>query len=152
MEGHTMASKEAHSRSRKIITPNPKRGARTQWIANWTALQANHNFEGAVIDQLKSEYKKAFLKAFQSSQQTKSLRPWMIVVYQAAAAGYLQGPKSERVGGRVPKRLFLAAKKKSGIQSQSELLEYALSKVALEDDYGKKLIDLKGSIPDDVEF
>ncbi len=76
----------------------------------------------------------------------------MSVLYQAAAAGYLEGQKSERVGGRVPKSLISAAMDKSGIQSPSELLEYALSKVAIEDDFGKKLLSLKGSIPDDVEF
>jgi len=92
------------------------------------------------------------LKAFHSGQRKKLLPHWVFVVYQAAAAGYLQGQKSERVGGRVPKRLISAAMKKSGIQSQTELLEYALSKVALEDDYGKRLLSLKGSIPDDVEF
>jgi hypothetical protein len=147
-----MVSKEAHSQARKITGQNPKRGARNRWTVDWTALQTEYNFEGAVVDQLKSGQRKAFLKAFQSSQQTKLLPHWMFVVYQAAAAGYLQGQKSERVGGRVPKRLISAAKKKSGIRSQSELLEYALSKVALEDDYGKKLVALKGSVPDDVEF
>lgn len=68
----------------------------------------------------------------------------------AKAAGYLSGAKSERVGGRVSSRLISAAMAKSGIDSQTELLEYALSKVALEDDFGKKLLARKGSVPDDV--
>ena len=50
------------------------------------------------------------------------------------------------------RRLISAAKAKSGIDSQTELLEYALSKVALEDDFGKKLLARKGSVPDDVEL
>jgi hypothetical protein len=86
---------------------------------------------------------KAKPSATQSVVQTKR---------HATAAGYLQGQKSERFGGRVPERLVAVAMEKSGLQSQSELLEYALSKVALEDDYGKKLLSLKGSVPDDVEF
>jgi hypothetical protein len=70
----------------------------------------------------------------------------------AKAAGYLGGIKSERVGGRVSRRPMSAAKAKSGIKTQTELLEYALSKVALEDDYGKKLLSRKGTIPDDVDL
>ncbi len=70
----------------------------------------------------------------------------------AKAAGFLGGAKSERVGGRVSRRLISAAKAKSGIDLQTELLEYALSKVALEDDFGKKLLARKGSVPDDVEL
>ncbi len=74
------------------------------------------------------------------------------VLETAKAAGYLSGTKSERVGGRVSHRLISAAKAKSGIESQTELLEYALSKVALEDDYGKKLLGRKGAIPDDIDL
>lgn len=147
-----MVSKELHSRTRKIAGPNPKRIAKSRRPIDWTAFQTEHNFEGVIVDQLKSGHRKAFLEAFHSGQSTKLLPHWVFVVYQAAAAGYLQGQKSERVGGRVPKRLISVAMKKSGIRSQTELLEYALSKVALEDDYGTKLLGLKGSIPDDVEF
>src|ERR1051326_107437 len=43
----------------------------------------------------------------------------------ASAAGYLQGRKSERIGGRVSPGLLSAAMEKSGLRSQAELLEYA---------------------------
>jgi uncharacterized protein (DUF2336 family) len=147
-----MVSKEQHTRARKITAPVPKQAAKKKLASIWTTFQREYNFESAVVKQLTSGHRKAFLNALYSSQQTKGLPHRVFVVYQAAAAGYLRGQKTERVGGRVPKRLISAAMKKSGIQSQSELLEYALSKVALEDDYGKKLLSLKGSIPDDVEF
>ena len=133
-------------------TRNPKQSAKKPVLADWSALQATYKFEGTVLEQLKSGHRKALLKAFQYSQRAGVLPGWMLVLYGAMEAGYLEGQRSERVGGRLPKRLIAAAKKKSGIESQSELLEYALSKVALEDDYGKKLVSLKGSIPDDVEF
>jgi hypothetical protein len=45
-----------------------------------------------------------------------------------------------------------AAKSRSGIQSDSELLVYALSKVALEDDFGQKLVRRKGRITRDVDL
>lgn len=147
-----MVSRKLHSRTRKITEPTSKRVAKGQLPFDWSVFQTEHNFEGAVLEQLKSGHRKAFLKVLGSGLPMNSLPLWVFVVYQAAAAGYLKGQKSERVGGRLPKRLIAAAMKKSGIQSQSELLEYALSKVVLEDDYGKKLLNLKGSIPDDVAF
>ncbi len=77
---------------------------------------------------------------------------WAAVVDQAASAGLLSGEKSERVGGRVTKTLLSAAMERTGIRSQTKLLEYALAKVAMEDDYGAKLLEMKGSVPDDVEL
>jgi len=45
-----------------------------------------------------------------------------------------------------------AAKARSGIQSDSELLLYALSKAAVEDDFGHKLVARKGRIARDLEL
>ena len=70
----------------------------------------------------------------------------------AFAAGYLHGRKSERIGGRVSPRLLSAAMDKSGLHSQADLLEYALAKVALEDDYAAKLLAMKGSVADDLDI
>jgi hypothetical protein len=64
----------------------------------------------------------------------------------------LLGTKDKTIGGRVPTALVEAAKTRSGIQSDSELLLYALSKVALEDDFGTTLLALKGSIPKDIDL
>lgn len=86
-------------------------------------------------------------------EHSHQLPPQGAVVLRAAEhAGLLTGQKSERIGGRVPGKLLSAAMEKSGIHSQTELLEYALSKVALEDDYGQKLLALKGSIPADIDL
>ena len=62
----------------------------------------------------------------------------------------LLGTKDKTISGRVPTALVDAAKARSGIQSDSELLLYALSKVALEDDFGPRLLGLRGSVPKDV--
>jgi hypothetical protein len=62
----------------------------------------------------------------------------------------LLGTKDKTIGGRVPSALVEAAKARSGIRSDSELLLYALSKVALEDDFGDRLLSLKGSIPKNI--
>jgi hypothetical protein len=74
------------------------------------------------------------------------------ILSAATVAGYLRGEKTERIGGRVTRKLLAAAKAKSGMTSQTELLEYALSKIAIEDDYGETLLSMKGTVPDDVEL
>jgi hypothetical protein len=71
-------------------------------------------------------------------------------VLSAAGQQGLIGAKDKTIGGRVPSALVEAAKARSGIQSDSELLLYALSKVALEDDFGSQLLARKGSVPKDV--
>ena len=75
-----------------------------------------------------------------------------VVRRRAEAAGYLGGGKEGRISGRVTAALLDAAKWKSGIESDTELLEYALSKVALEDDYGARLLARRGTVADDVEL
>jgi hypothetical protein len=74
------------------------------------------------------------------------------VVVAAAREMGLIGAKDKSIGGRVPSALVEAAKARSGLQSDSELLLYALSKVALEDDFGPRLLGLKGSVPKDVSL
>ncbi|WP_051949495.1 hypothetical protein [Methylosinus sp. PW1] len=64
----------------------------------------------------------------------------------------LLGGENGRIGGRVRRNLVTAAKKKSGIASDTKLLEYALAKVALEDDFGTKLVRRKGQIADDIDL
>lgn len=64
----------------------------------------------------------------------------------------LLGGENGRIGGRVRRELVAAAKKKSGIASDTELLEYALAKVALEDDFGTKLVRRKGRIAQDLDL
>ncbi|WP_231848646.1 hypothetical protein [Sphingobium sp. SYK-6] len=71
------------------------------------------------------------------------------VVAAAKAAGLLSGTNSA-VGARVPRELIDRAKMRSGIASTTDLVEYALAKVALEDDFGARLVGRKGSIPADI--
>jgi len=59
---------------------------------------------------------------------------------------------SSRIAARIRKPLIKAAKARSGITSDTELLEYALACVAIEDDFGKKLITRTGSVPKDIDL
>ncbi len=74
-----------------------------------------------------------------------------MVIGTAQAAGLFDGA-SNRIGGRVKAPLLAAAKARSGISSDTELIEYALAKVALEDDFGPRLVARKGSVTVELEF
>lgn len=71
------------------------------------------------------------------------------VVAAAKAAGLLYGANSP-VSARVPLELIDRARMQSGIASTTDLVEYALAKVALEDDFGARLAGRKGSLPADI--
>jgi len=60
--------------------------------------------------------------------------------------------KNTRLSGRVPSELIEAAKKRSHVSSDTELLELALSRLALEDDFGARLVRRKGSISADIDL
>jgi hypothetical protein len=89
-----------------------------------------------------------------SEIQPPSVRPSLrrqAVVDTARQLGLLDG-ESSRIGGRIRRELVEAAKAKSGIASDTELLEYAIAKVALEDDFGTKLVRRKGRIAKDLDL
>jgi hypothetical protein len=73
------------------------------------------------------------------------------VVAAAKEAGLLRGENSH-VGARVPHHLLEEAKARTGIASTTDLVEYALAKVALEDDFGAKLVARRGSIASDLDL
>jgi hypothetical protein len=75
-------------------------------------------------------------------------------VLEAARADGLmpEGEKDARVSGRIHRKLLDAAKAKTGIQSETALLEYALAKVAIEDDFGQVLLCLRGTVSKDVDL
>ncbi|MBY3174929.1 hypothetical protein HFO42_12440 [Rhizobium leguminosarum] len=74
-----------------------------------------------------------------------------LVLEQAKAVGLLGTAKNTRLSGRVPSELIEAAKKRAHVTSDTELLELALSRLALEDDFGARLVGRKGRIPMDID-
>jgi len=73
------------------------------------------------------------------------------VLETAKEVGLLDGTRG-RIAGRIRKQLVDAAKARSGIKSDTDLLEYALARVALEDDFGQKLVARKGRVPPDIDL
>jgi hypothetical protein len=74
-----------------------------------------------------------------------------VVLATARDAGLLVGA-SGRIAARIRQPLIDAAKARSGITSDTELLEYALARVALEDDFGAKLSAREGRVPPDIDL
>jgi len=72
----------------------------------------------------------------------------------AADKGLLKGARSVVVRGRMPEALVAAARLRTGIKSDSKLIEAALASVAVADDFGEWLISQRGTLnPDlDLEF
>jgi len=75
-----------------------------------------------------------------------------LVLDEARAKGLLGAAKSARLSGRLPASLIEAAKARARVKSDTELLEIALSRLALEDDFGARLVRRKGSIPADIDI
>jgi hypothetical protein len=73
------------------------------------------------------------------------------VLDTAERAGLLIG-ENGRIAGRVRADLIRLAKERSGITSDTQLLEYALAKVALEDDFGPKILARKGRVSTDIDL
>lgn len=73
------------------------------------------------------------------------------VMATADAEGLTSGAKAKRISGRVQPKLHEAAVQRSGLQG-NELLEYALAKVALEDDFAARLLAREGMVSRDVDL
>jgi hypothetical protein len=74
-----------------------------------------------------------------------------VVIDTAERAGLLRGDHG-RIAGRVRAELIRSAKERSGITSDTKLLEYALAKVALEDDFDRKILPRTGRVSTNINL
>ena len=88
-----------------------------------------------------------------SAQDAAALRRREKVFAAADVAGLLGGVR-RAVGARLPGPLIDAARMRTGLASTTEVIEYALAKLALEDDFGAKLVARRGRVSKslDLEF
>lgn len=75
-----------------------------------------------------------------------------LVIDQAKASGLIGDMKDVRFFAWASSKLIAAAKKRAGVNSNTELLELALSHLALEDDFGTRLVHRKGSLPETLDI
>jgi hypothetical protein len=69
----------------------------------------------------------------------------------AEEQGLLNG-KTQMLRGRMPETLVRAARKNTGIESDTELIRLGLQTLANQDNYGAWLISQRGTIPPDVDL
>ncbi len=79
------------------------------------------------------------------------LREVMVI---AEEQGLLCGERDQVVRGRMPKALVAQAKKRTGVVSDTDLIELALASIAVADDYADWLLARRGTIDReaDLEF
>jgi hypothetical protein len=67
-------------------------------------------------------------------------------VMQAAEKSGLLSEKGGRIGGRVSPALVRQAKRQTGIKTDTDLLEFALATVALEDNFADVFKESRGKV------
>jgi hypothetical protein len=70
----------------------------------------------------------------------------------AGQRGLLSGGRTLTVRGRMPSLLVEQAKKKTGIQSDSKLIEAALANIVVEDEYADWLLAQRGTVSKDLDL
>lgn len=69
-----------------------------------------------------------------------------------AASGRLRGVRSKRISARVDPGLIEAAKAKSGLDNDSDVINAALAVIAAPDDFGAWFVRQAGTLPQDFEL
>jgi hypothetical protein len=70
----------------------------------------------------------------------------------AQQTGLLKGARTELVRGRMPKALVAKARARSGVQSDTELIEVALATLAVAAEYPAWIIAQSGTISKDLDL
>jgi hypothetical protein len=73
-------------------------------------------------------------------------------VMQAAEQSGLLGEKSGRIGGRVSAALVTQAKRQTGIETDTDLIEFALATVALEDNFAEAFKQSRGKVAPELKL
>ena len=86
-------------------------------------------------------------KAVQQTVPTGSSRKERVAAVMARAEqSGLLSEKTGRIAGRVSADLVRQAKARSGLASDTELVEFALASIALEDDFAEAFRAAKGTV------
>jgi len=71
---------------------------------------------------------------------------------RAAKRSGLLSEKSGRIGGRVSMALVRQAKKQTGIEADTDLIEFALASIALEDKFAESFKESRGKVDPDIKL
>lgn len=70
----------------------------------------------------------------------------------AEQTGLLRGARTSIVRGRMPQALVARAKARTGIKSDTDLIEAALANLAVADDYPEWLLSQRGALDSDIDL
>ena len=84
-----------------------------------------------------------------SAMHSGRLRDVMII---AEEEGLLRGDRTQVVRGRMPQALVARAKKRTGIDSDTNLIEVALANIAVADDYADWLLSRRGAVDPEAKL
>lgn len=73
-------------------------------------------------------------------------------VMQAARQSGLLGEKAGRIGGRVSPELVAQAKRQTGIETDTDLIEFALASIALEDPFAEAFKQARGKVDPELKL
>lgn len=74
------------------------------------------------------------------------------VMVIAEEQGLLRGERTQVVRGRMPEALVARAKKRTGLASDTDLIELALASIAVADDYADWLLSRRGAVDREAEL
>jgi len=74
------------------------------------------------------------------------------VVLAAAKSSGFMTEKNGRIGGRISSKLVRQAKKRTGIEGDTDLIEFALANVALEDNFAEAFSATRGKADPDLKL
>ena len=73
-------------------------------------------------------------------------------VMTAAGLAGLRGKKTQRISGRVSPELVRKAKKHTGLQSDTDLVEFALANLALDDNFARTFRKVGSTVDPDLDL
>jgi hypothetical protein len=79
-------------------------------------------------------------------------RDRVVAVLARAKESGLTLSKGGRIAGRVSPELIERAKALTGLRSDTELLQFALANIAIEDDFAQAFRELKGAVDPDLDL
>ncbi|SMF21304.1 hypothetical protein [Xaviernesmea oryzae] len=82
----------------------------------------------------------------------RTINPRFDAVMKAAKHSGLLGEKSQRIGGRISPALVEQAKRHTGIETDTDLIEFALANIALDDDFGRTFRKTWGTVDPDMKL
>lgn len=91
-------------------------------------------------------------KAHAVRRANERSRKFHDVLAMAEREGLLRGARTKVVRGRMPEALVSKAKKRTGIKSDTDLIEVALANIAVGDEYVEWLLSRRGAIDPEVDL